>query len=88
MAAHRKSDQRRDYRCGGGLHKRVWNAQPLVMADEPVGRDLKITIKNRREEPTGAEPHGATVSQTALQTVMTGLLMQTTASSVSTLRNS
>jgi hypothetical protein len=21
------------------------------MADEPVGRDLKITIKNRREEP-------------------------------------
>jgi hypothetical protein len=26
------------------------------MADEPVGRDLKITIKNRREEPTSAEP--------------------------------
>ena len=24
MAAHRKSDRRRVYRCGGGLHKCTW----------------------------------------------------------------
>jgi hypothetical protein len=57
MAAHRKSDQRRDDPCAGGLRKRVSSLEPLLWERgcAPVGNTLvRIDIDAQRQKAVGS----------------------------------